>query len=56
VQSLADHQGVTSRTIRRDLSALGRAGFPLYQEQGDKCLLWKLDLYELKGLETLASP
>src|SRR5690242_1808538 len=34
VQDLAVEHGVAARTIRRDLSALGRAGFPLYQEQG----------------------
>ncbi|HET9384193.1 MAG TPA: transcriptional regulator [Gemmatimonadales bacterium] len=51
-QALADQHGVTSRTIRRDLSALGRAGFPLFQEQGHHCLLWKLDACALKGLDT----
>src|SRR5262245_27293448 len=41
VGELAAEHGVTTRTIRRDLSALGRAGFPLYQEEGSPCLLWK---------------
>ncbi len=52
VPDLAAEHGVTTRTIRRDLSALGRAGFPLYQEQGPERLLWKLDASVLKGLDT----
>ena len=52
VGELAAEHGVTTRTIRRDLSALGRAGFPLYQEEGSPCLLWKLDACSLKGLDT----
>jgi predicted DNA-binding transcriptional regulator YafY len=52
VPDLAQEHGVTSRTVRRDLSALGRAGFPLYQERGSRSLLWKLDPCALKGLDT----
>jgi predicted DNA-binding transcriptional regulator YafY len=51
-QDLAAEHGVTGRTIRRDLSALGRAGFPLYQEQGSRRLLWKLDACALRGLDS----
>lgn len=52
VRALAADTGVTVRTIRRDLVALQEAGFPLYQQNGDAGLAWKLDPRALSGLDS----
>ena len=41
-QALANEQGVTERTIRRDIEALQEAGFPLYDEREDGRKVWRL--------------
>jgi proteasome accessory factor B len=51
VDALASEQGVTSRTVRRDLAALERAGFPLFQETGGERLRWRIDVRGLAGLD-----
>jgi predicted DNA-binding transcriptional regulator YafY len=51
VDALAAEQGVTSRTVRRDLAALERAGFPLFQEAGGDRLRWKVEARSLAGLD-----
>lgn len=51
VDALAAEQDVTTRTIRRDLAALERAGFPLYSDKDDGPTRWKIDPKLLKGLE-----
>src|SRR5438552_424716 len=52
VETLATEQGVTPRTIRRDLRALQEAGFPLYQEHRDPGLVWKIEPHALRGLDS----
>jgi len=51
VEAMAAEQAVTTRTIRRDLAALGRAGFPLFQEASEPPLRWKIDSRALSGLD-----
>ena len=51
VEAMAAAHGVTARTIRRDIAALERAGFPLYQEQGESRVHWKIDSRALAGLD-----
>lgn len=50
VAALAAEQRVTPRTIRRDLTALQEAGFPLYQDTHDARTAWKIDPRALHGL------
>jgi predicted DNA-binding transcriptional regulator YafY len=42
VAKLAGERGVHPRTIRRDIDALCRAGFPLYDEKINGTPMWKL--------------
>lgn len=49
VEALAAAQRVTPRTIRRDLKALDEAGFPLYQEKGERGSLWTVNAHAIKG-------
>ena len=42
VAKLSAARGVHQRTIRRDIDALGRAGFPLYDEKVNGTTMWKL--------------
>lgn len=42
ISDLADHHRVSTKTIRRDLQALGEAGFPLYDERYDGKVYWRL--------------
>jgi predicted DNA-binding transcriptional regulator YafY len=51
VEALAAGQGVSARTIRRDLLALEQAGFPLFQESDDRRVRWKVDAGALDGLD-----
>ncbi|MGH9257148.1 MAG: helix-turn-helix transcriptional regulator [Vicinamibacterales bacterium] len=53
IAALAAELAVTTRTIRRDLTALQEAGFPLFDEHDeDGRARWRLDGQVLKGLET----
>jgi proteasome accessory factor B len=45
IDQLAELTGVSTRTIRRDLDALGEAGFPLYDESQGGEKRWKLDAH-----------
>ena len=51
VPKLAAAQDVHQRTIRRDLEALSKAGFPLYNEQINGTTMWKLRAKPFRGLE-----
>lgn len=51
VQKLATERGVHQRTIRRDIEALQRAGFPLYDDRVNGSSLWKLRARPFRGLE-----
>lgn len=52
IHELAEQTGVSTRTIRRDLEALGQAGFPVYfDEEGEVTKRWKLDQRPFRGLE-----
>jgi predicted DNA-binding transcriptional regulator YafY len=50
IDGLADAQGVTTRTIRRDLEALQAAGFPLFDEVEDGKRFWRIDTRPFKAL------
>jgi len=50
IAELAGEFSVHQRTIRRDLEALQRAGFPLYDEKRDGTTRWKLNRDVFKGL------
>ncbi len=52
VEALAGEHGVTPRTVRRDLSALERSGFPLIQETAESPYRWRLEAGALGGLES----
>src|SRR5215208_559588 len=53
IDALANELEVTTRTIRRDLSALQEAGFPLFDERdGDGPVRWRIDGQILRGIET----
>jgi predicted DNA-binding transcriptional regulator YafY len=51
VAKLAAERRVHQRTIRRDLDALCRAGFPLYDEKCNGTSMWKLRLRPFQRLE-----
>ena len=51
VAKLASVHGVHQRTIRRDLEALCRAGFPLYDDTVNATRMWKLREKPFKRLE-----
>lgn len=53
IAKLAAEHGVHQRTIRRDLDALGRAGFPLYDERVNGTSMWKLRSKPFHRLEEL---
>lgn len=50
IAELAAEFSVHQRTIRRDLEALQRAGFPLYDDKRDGGTRWKLNRDVFKGL------
>jgi predicted DNA-binding transcriptional regulator YafY len=50
IDALASSQGVTTRTIRRDLEALQAAGFPLFDEVADGKRYWRIDTRPFKAL------
>jgi len=51
VAKLAAELDVHTRTIRRDLDALGRAGFPLFDDKTNGTSMWKLRARPFRGLE-----
>ena len=51
VGKLAAARGVVDRTIRRDLDALARAGFPIYDEKVNGTSMWKLRARPFARLE-----
>ena len=52
IHELADHAGVTTRTIRRDLQALQEAGFAIYDEgEEHDTKRWKLDTAPFRSVE-----
>ena len=51
VPKLAALRGVHERTIRRDLSALERAGFPIYDDRTNGTPMWKLRQKPFSRLE-----
>lgn len=51
IAKLAAAQGVHARTIRRDVDALCRAGFPLYDEKMNGTSMWKLRARPFQQLE-----
>ena len=50
VAKLAAARAVHPRTIRRDLEALAKAGFPLYDDQVNGTTMWKLGAKPFRGL------
>ena len=53
IAKLAATLEVHTRTIRRDLDALGRAGFPLFDDKINGTGLWKLRSRPFQGLEKM---
>ena len=53
IAKLASLRKVHPRTIRRDLDALVRAGFPLFDEKVTGTSMWKLSARPFRGLEQL---
>ena len=52
IHELAEHAGVTTRTIRRDLQALQEAGFAIYDEgEEHDTKRWKLDTAPFRSVE-----
>ncbi|MBA2258662.1 MAG: WYL domain-containing protein [Acidobacteria bacterium] len=51
IAKLASERRVHPRTVRRDLDALGRAGFPLYDEKVNGTSMWKLRCRPFSRLE-----
>lgn len=51
IGTLAASQSVHQRTIRRDIDALCRAGFPLYDDKVNGTAMWKLGANPFRSLE-----
>ena len=51
IPKLAAMRDVHQRTIRRDIDALCRAGFPLFDEKVNGTTMWKLRAKPFRGLE-----
>ena len=54
IAKLAALRGVHPRTIRRDLDALARAGFPLFDDKVNGTSMWKLNSKPFRRLEQMA--
>ena len=54
IPKLAADLGCVERTVRRDLDALQRAGFPIYSERVNGTTFWRLMSKAPKGLERSA--
>jgi predicted DNA-binding transcriptional regulator YafY len=54
IPSLSEKLGVTTRTIRRDLTALQQAGFPIYDDRVDGQVYWRLSGRPFKRLTDTA--
>jgi predicted DNA-binding transcriptional regulator YafY len=50
IDGLAETEGVTTRTIRRDLEALQAAGFPLFDEVEEGKRYWRIDTRPFRAL------
>ena len=53
IAKLAAVRRVHPRTIRRDLDALARAGFPIFDDKVNGTSMWKLNAKPFRGLEQL---
>lgn len=53
IAKLASELGVHTRTVRRDLDALARAGFPLFDDKVNGTSIWKLRARPFRGLEDM---
>jgi predicted DNA-binding transcriptional regulator YafY len=53
IARLAEKRDVHPRTIRRDIDALVRAGFPLFDDKVNGTSMWKLRARPFRGLEQL---
>lgn len=53
IARLAEKRDVHPRTIRRDIDALVRAGFPLFDEKVNGTSMWKVNARPFRGLEQL---
>jgi len=53
IAKLASMRKVHVRTIRRDLDALARAGFPLFDDKVNGTSMWKLRMKPFRGLEQI---
>lgn len=51
IPRLAERRGVHQRTIRRDLEALGHAGFPIYSDKTNGTTMWKMRARPFRALE-----
>lgn len=51
IDQMAEHTGVTTRTIRRDLEALQSAGFPLFDETYENKKYWTLERTAFRRLD-----
>jgi predicted DNA-binding transcriptional regulator YafY len=51
IAKVASAQGVHQRTTRRDIEALSKAGFPLYDDRVAGRIVWKLSAKPFRGLE-----
>ena len=52
IHELAEHAGVSTRTIRRDLQALQEAGFAVYDEgEENETKRWKLDAQPFRSVQ-----
>ncbi|MBW2618372.1 MAG: helix-turn-helix domain-containing protein [Deltaproteobacteria bacterium] len=46
VAELAEEEGISLRTVYRDLEALQEAGFPLYSEMVERSQRWAWHIYQ----------
>jgi predicted DNA-binding transcriptional regulator YafY len=53
IAKLAALRGVHSRTIRRDIEALCKAGFPLYDDKTNGTPMWRLRSKPFRALDEI---